>query len=550
MGDMNRRKFIEFLGYGTLGATVIPMTLASCGTEETESSIKPKQRAIKTEFENPFQGIEPSFADRVLLEEGLYYSVLLSWGDPISENDTFGFNNDFIQFIPDKSSPNEALLWVNHEYLDRTFCSNWDGSSARGPQHKAEVDKEMYQVGGSFIKIKNEDGQWRLVGDHPLNRRVSGLTKIPFNWDEKIAGRDWGMGTLGNCSGGLTPWGNILTCEENYDGFYGERVYNENNEPLLDPSYWGWENVYPDNHTEHYGWVVEVNPETGEANKHIALGRCAHECAMLKELDDERVVVYTGDDGNDRCLYKFIGAEPGSLKKGMLHVAKVETGEWLPLDWENNPILKEKFSSQTEVMVRLREAAPLIGGTPLARPEDIEIDPVTGDVLIALTNNKPKGNYMGEIFKIVELDGYDGLSFKSETFLAGGEETGFACPDNMEFDLAGNLWFTSDISGSQIGDENYKSFGNNGLFFVPRAGKDAGKVIQVASAPVDAEFTGPCFSDDGKTLFLSVQHPGEESPSLEELTSHWPNGGNSVPKPSVICIQGEALNKIAEQSLS
>lgn len=550
MSDINRRKFIEFLGYGTLGVTVMPLSLSSCSNEEEEKHIQPKKTVVKSEFINPFKEIEPSFADRVLLSEGLYYSVLISWLDPISEKDYFGFNNDFIQFIPDKNTRNEALLWVNHEYLDRTFCSDWDGKSKRDERFKEQIDKEMYQVGGSFIKIKNEGGQWRLVGDHPLNRRISGLTKIPFNWDQPIAGRDWGMGTLGNCSGGLTPWGTILTCEENYDGFYGERVYNEAGEPLLISDYWRWHDAYPENQTEHYGWVVEVNPKTGEAQKHIALGRCAHECAMLKELDDKRVVVYTGDDGNDRCLYKFVSSKTGSLKDGMLYVAKVETGEWLPLDWENNPVLNQKFSSQTEVLVRLREAAPLIGGTPLARPEDIEIDPVTGDVLIALTNNKPKGDYMGEIFKITELEGYDGLKFKSETFLAGGEETGFACPDNMVFDPAGNLWFTSDISGSSIGDETYGNFGNNGLFFVPRAGKDAGKVIQVASAPVDAEFTGPCFSEDGKTLFLSVQHPGENSPDKNELTSNWPEGGNAMPKPSVICIQGEPLDKIVAQSLT
>src|SRR5690606_20222864 len=112
--------------------------------------------------------------------------------------------------------------------------------------------------------------------------------------------------TLANCSGGLTPWGNILTCEENYDGFYGETDYSEGTPVHLD-GYHEWDKHFPENKPEHYGWVVEIDPLTGDAQKHIALGRCCHECAKVYELKDKRLVVYTGDDGSNRCLYKFIG---------------------------------------------------------------------------------------------------------------------------------------------------------------------------------------------------------------------------------------------------
>jgi len=112
------------------------------------------------------------------------------------------------------------------------------------------------------------------------------------------------------------------------------------------------------------------------------------------------------------------------------------------------------------------------------------------------------------------------------------------------FDAAGNLWFTSDMSNSLMLDGPYASFLNNGLFLVIRSGPQAGKVIQIASAPVGAEFTGPCFSDDWKTLFLSVQHPGENSQHLGELTSHWPLGGETIPRPGVITISGLLLEEI------
>ena len=341
----------------------------------------------------------------------------------------------------------------------------------------------------------------------------------------------------------MTPWGTILTCEENYDQFYGERNY-KTGEKVLRRNDLGWSKYY-DYPPEHYGWVVEVDPKTGAAQKHIALGRCAHECATIKELDDGRLVVYTGDDTVNQCLYKFIGSKPGSLSEGTLYVANTVLSRWEPLVYEKSKALQKFFKSQTEVLIRLREAAKLVGGSPLDRPEDIEIDPINGNVLVALTNNSTVKNYFGSILKIEEANGdHEALTFKSEVYLAGGEDTGFACPDNMAFDLAGNLWFTSDMSGSLMNKEPYTAFKNNGLFFVPREGEQAGQVIQVASAPTDAELTGPWFAPDGKTLFMSVQHPGEYSPSMDQLTSHWPDGGEEIPKPAVVAIQGRLLEEI------
>jgi len=144
---------------------------------------------------------------------------------------------------------------------------------------------------------------------------------------------------------------------------------------------------------------------------------------------------------------------------------------------------------------------------------------------------------------------HDSLEFEWETFRTGGLESGFACPDNLAFDNSGNLWITSDISGSALNKEPYKEFGNNGLFVVPRFGLRAGEVIQIASAPVDAEFTGPSFDKEQNALFLSVQHPGEgSSEDLSELTSHWPSG-KGLPRPSVIVISGKGLEYLTHINL-
>jgi secreted PhoX family phosphatase len=73
------------------------------------------------------------------------------------------------------------------------------------------------------------------------------------------------------------------------------------------------------------------------------LGRFAHECCTLFELEDKRVVAYSGDDKKDEHLYKFISSKPSSLKEGTLYVADTNNGKWLALDWENQLILKNKF---------------------------------------------------------------------------------------------------------------------------------------------------------------------------------------------------------------
>jgi secreted PhoX family phosphatase len=281
---------------------------------------------------------------------------------------------------------------------------------------------------------------------------------------------------------------------------------------------------------------VEVNPLTGEAKKLTSLGRCAHECATCVRTKDGRVAVYTGDDKNSEFLYKMISDKKDSLEQGELFVANLEKGEWISLSIDKHKVLKDNFKDQTDVLIHVREAGKLLGATPLDRPEDIEIHPKTGDVFVTLTNNKPNGNYHGKILKISEASGDHGsIKFKASDFLLGGDT--FSCPDNMVFDKDGNLWMATDISGSAMNKAPYVKFKNNGLFFIPTSGKNAGKVFQVASAPNDAELTGLTLTPDGKTLFVSVQHPGEKSKDMNNMTSHWPDGANSMPKSAVVQIK-------------
>ncbi len=523
----NRRDFLKFMG-----AMSVMTTSSSCSNHQK----KP----------NTFSSINPTSTDNVILAEGLSYKKLISWNESLTAKKKFGFNNDFISII--NIDKNNAIMWVNHESVTPLFVSGYSGKDGKS-KSKEQIDLEKDNVGGSAFKIsrKNENSSWEVVVNHTINNRLDAHSKIPFAPKQKIFGSETAIGTVTNCAGGRTAWGTFLTCEENYYNVYGQSAYFKGQRLFKSslPSKASWEASEP-RLPEHYGWVVEYNPVTKEARKLVSMGRFCHEGATPVVAADGRTVVYMADDAANQFVYKFIPKKKGSLVEGELFVADTNSGKWLSLSYKKNELLKINFKSQQEVLIRARDAAKLLGATPLDRPEDIEINPKTGEIFIALTNNKKKGNYHGSILKIIEKDNdYLSMTFKSETFLLGGVSSGFSCPDNMIFDKSGNLWLTSDITGKAIGKGPYKEFKNNGLFYIPLSGEDAGQVFQIASAPNEAEFTGPCFSEDYKTLFLSVQHPGEKSKSMKSLSSNW----NSLkqgdpPRPAVIMITGPTLDKI------
>lgn len=503
----SRREFIKFLGVSGLSLSQLTLlkSLTSCSYLSEDS-------------------LSPSLKDEVGLLDGLKYYPIISWGDKINDTETFGFNNDYITFKT--INENELIMWVNHEYTNPIFVSGFDRT-------KENIDKERRAVGGSILKVKKVNSRWTFILNDKVNKGVRGDTKIPFANGVEVKGSNITEGTCSNCAGGYTPWGTFLSCEENSDKNYGT---------LATPSFAQWEKVYP-NPIEHYQWVVEIVPETGKAQKHTNLGRFAHESATPIISKSKNVVVYSGDDKAGEHLYKFISKTDSDFDQGVLYVANTELGKWLPIDLELSPILKKTFKSHIDLMVNTRKAAKILGATKLNRPEDIEIHPHTGEVYVALTNNKYKNDYYGQILKLKETgDDHSALTFKSESFLMGGELSKLACPDNLVFDKNGNLWVSNDISGYAIGQKEYKSFGNNGIFVIPTSGKDAGNVIQIASAPKDAEFTGLCFSPDQKTLFVSVQHPGELTTDLANPTSRWPTG--KLPKPTVIAIEGDIISKL------
>ncbi len=494
----------------------------------------------------PFAPTQVTTADTMTLPDGYNWQILAPWGEPINERgDTVGFNHDYVGYFPvdlleGGASNTDAFLTINQEYPNALFVGG-DVENATDPK---QVEAEMKAVGVSVVRVTKSGDAWQVKMD-PRNRRIDATTECeltgPVRGKGVVGGATVVKGTVGNCSGGQTPWGTLLTCEENVDG------YSET---------WGEASDY---NAMHQGWITEIDPFDAEARpkKRTAMGRFRHENAAVTLAADGRVVVYMGDDMRDACVYKFVSkgkynpddraANLDILAQGDLYVADFGSGAWLLLDYDRNEDLKNAVDeetgesvvkSQAQVLADARTAALAIGGTPVDRPEDIEIHPKTGEVYVALTNNSDHGNYFGQIVKLREdADDWAAESFHWEIFAVGGPQSGFSSPDNMVFDPHGNLWMVTDSGTGE--DTIYKFLGNNAMFFFPTEGPDVGKAFRFCTGPTDAEMTGPVWTPDGRTLFVAIQHPGEDSESLGALTSSFAAAeGDKVPRPTLVAISG------------
>jgi secreted PhoX family phosphatase len=589
---MSRRRFLTFLGTGSAALAAGSAGIltgcsegqetASEGAGEGSGGEETTQAAPASGNGQPFfTSIEATDEDDLIVPEGFEYTIIRRSEDPMGGDMIFGDHADFIAYFAIDAqdggdNSEDGLLWVNHEYINPLFWSNYDDPYGESETEKTveQINKEKSGVGGAVIRVRMEDGEWTFVEDDEMNRRVDATTPMdvtgPASGAEIMKGATEVIGSMGNCSGGVTPWNTVLSCEENYQDYYGQRT-NEDGEPGMgtaaEPEELDMALTYrwlddPDNAhpPEHYGWVFELDsfdPES-KPRKHSWLGRLRHENAAITIAPDDRVVVYTGHDEVDQCIYKFISSgtyEEGNreanldlLTDGMLYVADFSTGTWNAMDFEENPLFEENgFQDQGDVLTRAYEAAALPQeedgpplGTPMDRCEDIEVHPETGQVYCALTNNEAHGNFYGQIIRMTEEgDDPTAESFAFEVFAAGGPQTGFAAPDNLMFDNENNLWVVTDMSSSGMNQGIYTTFRNNGAFMIPTdidGGISGSEVFQFASAPIAAELTGPALTPDGQTLFLAIQHPGETSESRDEPTSTWPDGES--PKSSVVAITG------------
>ena len=223
MTELNRRKFLTYVGTGAAALTV-----ASTGL----GGLAPKVEAAGKDAANHllgfkkkvsglnFKAIDPSDKDDIVLPKGYKYDVVAAYGDKINEaGDTFGFNNDFTMYFPIDGSSNRGLLWVNHEYSSDVFVQ---GSKTNGKYSAQQIDEMLYVQGGSIIEVVGDKkGGWKMDTTSKYARRVTGLTPFaltgPAAGSATVGGKTTVQGTFANCSGGKTLWNTVLSAEENYE---------------------------------------------------------------------------------------------------------------------------------------------------------------------------------------------------------------------------------------------------------------------------------------------------------------------------------------------
>jgi len=605
-------------------AAALAGTLISRGANAKEASPKSKSPPQGGPSTLTFQELQHGYDRRASVAAGYDFQVLLGWGEPLfadapnfdsrqqtstRQSQQFGYNCDFIAFLPLPSGERNAqrgLLCVNHEYTDTNLMfPGITDASALAALPKELVDVELAAHGHSVVEIQRRHNHWHIVRSSPFNRRITALAT-----EMSVSGPAAGhprlqtstdptgrhvIGTLNNCAGGVTPWGTMLICEENFNNYFSgdpdktpearnHKRYGITGTSRFSPAWAKHYSRFNINREPHepnrFGWVVEFDPHDPDSVpiKRTALGRIKHEGAGIVVNHDGRVVIYCGDDERFEYVYKFVTEgryQPGNhaanrnlLDNGTLFAARFDedgTVKWLPLVFGTGPLTaKHGFHSQADVVLEVRRAADLRGATPMDRPEDVEVSPMTGHAFVILTNNDRRGpeqtdqanprpvNEHGHILELIppasgnEAD-HAADVFRWEVFLRAGNpdkpEDGasyhakvsqngwFSSPDNGAFDNQGRLWLTTDS------DHHVTGFGD-GIYACDTTGPGRALPKLFFRGPRGSEVSGVCLTPDNETLFVSVQHPGEEEGSdFQKPSTRWPDFKTSLPpRPSVVAI--------------
>jgi secreted PhoX family phosphatase len=546
---------------------------------------------------------------------------------PEAQAQQFGYNNDFCGMLPLPGRGDRYVMFNNHEYtIEPLMFRGYDAANPTEAQFR--IGLEAHGLSVHVVERDRRTGEMRSVLDPQLNRRYTGSAE--FVIDGPAAGSDLlktsvdptgtrVFGTLNNCAGGVTPWGTFLSGEENFNQYFANAGAVTDATVKARAARYGittgaserkWERfdrrfdmVAEPNEPNRFGWIVEVDPLDPAAPpvKHTALGRFKHEGATIHLTRDGRAVAYMGDDERFDYVYKFVSDDRmmrGSsrrarehnrtlLTRGTLYVARFTGdspvaeidgtgklpadgkfdggGEWIKLAAGETSFVEGMTADEVYVFTRL--AADRVGATKMDRPEDVEANPRTGRVYIALTNNTDRGragragadeanprnqNRYGHVIELVEeRDDAAALRFGWSILLVCGDpnspDTWFGgfdksqvspitSPDNVAFDRHGNLWISTD-SGRNLAAGGLTGI-NDGLYGVSLEGPTRGRTTLFASVPNGAEACGPVVTDD--FVLISPQHPGDlDGGSIEAPASNWPDGGDSQPRPSVVNIWRE-----------
>lgn len=517
-----------------------------------------------------------AFGAMPAISEDYEYEVLIPWGTPLqpdgpaysyppgasAQAQQVGIGHDGMAFFA--TGDEEGMLALNNEYGRNTHVL---GKTV--PGNLADVRASQHAHGTTVVKIARVNGNWqRVASDHA--RRFHGNSEATFSGPAaesdllQNAANNVPKGTVSNCANGRTPWNTYLTCEENFQFYFGASGEFEPNASqqrygFRKESRYGWylfdkrfDLSHPEfrNESNRFGWVVEIDPFDASQTpvKRTALGRFKHEGAATVVGKDGRVVVYMGDDQIFEHIYKFVsksnwqdmqaqGISP--LDEGVLYVARFDeggTGEWLPLTIDQ-PKLRGKFKNQADILVNARLAATELGATDMDRPEWTTVAP-NGDVYCTLTNNSKRTvanaanpqapNPNGHIIRWRDADNHVGTTFSWDLFLMSDDhfdsEHSFASPDGMMADPDGRLFIMTD--------GNQRDKANNQLLV---ADTNTGEVRRLLSGVGGCEVTGITHTPDRRTLFVNLQHPGNGDPAVTNFPVEF--DGKTIPRDCTLAIR-------------
>jgi secreted PhoX family phosphatase len=432
-----------------------------------------------------FGAVGKSLADAVSVPAGYTATVLYALGDPLTAGTTAykndgsdgdfdnraGDHHDGMEFFGlsadgtrrDANGNQRGLLAMNHEATSHAGTErasafvHVNGGTNTLPRPAAEVDREVPLHGVSIVEVRKNASAFATVQASAYNRRITPLSAVQlagvarasklmvtkFSADGTAA-----RGTLNNCGTGITPWGTMLTGEENWAGYFTRAATDNaargNDKSVVSlnrygraqgaASRHGWETGGTDdkyarwdigqkgpspdgsddyrNELNTFGYLVEIDPydRAAAVKKRTSLGRFAHESAAFSKLvEGKPLAVYMGDDSRGEYIYKWVSqanwsaadANPASgiaagdkyLDSGKLYVARFNadgSGAWIELSIANAAIAgyaAYTFADQADVAVNARLAADAVGATKMDRPEWCATHPTTGEVYFTLTNN-------------------------------------------------------------------------------------------------------------------------------------------------------------------
>jgi len=322
----------------------------------------------------------------------------------------WGANNDFLAYFgdgydgnPDNGGPQQegaddaGFLWSNFEYVSSSSADFGGPSVGSAPSENTQgmtmafdmVNRGLFSTAidptddaawtqdilDDFVEEwrRNIGGGWVRIVQDPGTRAWSVDQKADnVRYDSTsatqvlITGRDFGArrfttedgtelpanvvpGIMADCSGGVSPWGTVVTAEENAQGYYGDLEFGYSSQFLdttrTDIPFTSGTDVdfvfEADTSTDYgqhsdpnfradrdgFGYLVEIDPgaapdatyssTTGDGHQKLgAIGRARWENTAFVTnedfglIDGQPIVMYAGNDRRGGRVYKFASSQP------------------------------------------------------------------------------------------------------------------------------------------------------------------------------------------------------------------------------------------------